>query len=65
MRTVLDVAALGSSPIVWLGVEEKLSPGALLVQLTRPQGKGSTVPNAMQLICTTKGSASRLPVEPV
>jgi len=33
MRTVLDVAAK-FDPLVGLGVEEKLSPGALLVQLT-------------------------------
>jgi hypothetical protein len=53
MRTVLAVAAVVDGPTVWLTGGEKLSPGALLVQLTEPQGPGMTT-SGLQLTDTTK-----------
>jgi len=59
---VLDVAAL-FGPLVRLGCGEKLSPDALLVQLTVPQGGGITIPSELQSIDTTKGLATAVLLE--
>ena len=62
VRVVLDVAAL-FGPLVGLGWGEKLSPDALLVQLTVPQGGGITIPSELQSIDTTKGLATAVLLE--
>jgi hypothetical protein len=60
VRVVLDVAAL-FGPLVGLGCGEKLSPDALLVQLTVPHGGGIMNPGTeLQSIDTTKGFATTL-----
>jgi hypothetical protein len=62
VRVVLDVAAL-FGPLVGLGCGEKLSPDALLVQLTVPHGGGNTIPSELQSIDTTKGLATAVLLE--
>jgi len=63
VRIVLDVAAL-LDPLVRLTCGEKLSPGALLVQVTVPQGGGIMNPGTeLQSIDTTNGLATAVLLE--
>ena len=63
VTTVLDVAAV-FGPFVRLVFGEKLSPGALLVQVTVPQGGGIMNPGTvLQSIDTTKGLATAVLLE--